>query len=65
MEEMRIVSHKNQKVVEYWKHHSTFGWMIVSKSDGQDWVPGTYNYVELIHSMDMRKDGSYGPYIIG
>lgn len=61
----RIVRHKNQEVTEFWQHCSHYGWVPVEKSVADEWQRGTWEYYELIHTMDRRKDGKYGPYIIG
>jgi len=61
----RKVYHVLQETMEYYEFSRTHGWKSISTHTGEDWRGGTFDYYELRHNQDRRKDGLYGPHIVG
>ena len=58
----RIVRHCKQEVTEFYLWNDTFG--VFQKVERKDFDPlpiSSFEYIELRHSMEPKKDGSYGP----
>lgn len=62
MKNLRRVYHVNQNQVEYYRFCTRCDWVAVSRSEAGDWIPGSFDHIELRHSMSSSK-GTYGPYI--
>ena len=60
----RCVHHVLQNVNEYWIHCRRYGWMAVSKEQADEWPRNEVDFVELRHTMPLRK-GVYGPLVFG
>ena len=63
MKKFKKVFHVNQNIVEYYKFDSLHGWVQVPSYTAGDWPHGTFDYIELRHSMQ-RVNGKYGHIIM-
>ena len=63
MKKLKKVFHINQNTMEYYRFDSLHGWVQVSPYTAGDWKPGTFDYIELRHSMPLT-NGIYGPYVM-
>ena len=57
----RIVKHINQEVTECYEFSETFQEFVnVPATNTNDWPRGSFEYIELRHSMEQNKQGLYG-----
>ena len=63
MKRFKKVFHVNQNVMEYYRFDPIHDWVSVSSYTAGDWKPGTFDYIELRHSMSLT-NGIYGPYVM-
>ena len=63
MKKFKKVFHVNQNVMEYYRFDPIHGWVSVSSYTAGNWPHGTFDYIELRHSMSAVQD-IYGPYVM-
>ncbi len=62
----KIVRHIRQEVTEYYEYNQVLlEYISVSIYRSNDWAAGTWEYIELRHSMEPDKAGLYGYLIKG
>lgn len=62
-EHIRNVWHRNQSVFETWKRDASLGWVFVPAAISENIPIKDMDFHELLHSMELDKDGHYGPYV--
>jgi hypothetical protein len=61
----KIVRHVNQNFTEFWAWDSRLcEYVQVTTYIADDWARDSFICVELMHNMDIKKDGYYGHVII-
>ena len=60
----KVVHWVHQGVVEYWQHDTIHGWRLVSRSEADDWKPGTFEAHRMCASQESFATRKYGKIVM-